>query len=159
MVTVREPHIVMPMFDTRLRFECQKCGACCSFSLKRLKIVPLELYPAEAARLSRLGYSSEFRRIKNRFFLRMDERGVCPFLTRDRLCSLRLETGWTPINCRLFPFTLYTRDGIHILTVNWEYAARVGCRGFGHGPTIAERISEYEKIAWEIDRLIETRRL
>lgn len=159
MTAAKEPHIVMPTFDTKLKFECQKCGACCSFGLKRLKIIPLELYPMEAVRLYRLGYGSEFKRIEDRFFLRMDERGVCPFLTRDKLCGLRLETSWTPVNCRLFPFTLYTGNGIHILTVNWEYAARVGCKGFGYGPTIAERMSEYEKIAWEVDQLLEARKL
>lgn len=149
--------IVIPMLDTRLRFECQMCGSCCSFGIKRLGIIPLELYPSEAVRLERLGYSSAYRTIGDRFFLKL-RRGACFFLTENRVCSLRLKTRWTPVNCRLFPFTLHAGRGVYVLTVNWKYAARVGCRGFGHGPTVAERIGEYEKMGWEIDQLVRLRR-
>lgn len=138
---------VVLRFDPNIRFECRRCGSCCSTSVEG--VIPLQLYPQEVSILRRLGYGRFIRYLDGVHYLSSKE-GHCVFLTGERLCRLRVEHSWAPVNCRLFPITVKVINGSYVLSLNWNYVSTVGCRGFGEGPTIAEHFGEVEKLLTEV---------
>jgi Fe-S-cluster containining protein len=138
-------------FDPNIRFECIKCGSCCRTAFE--DVIPLQLYPQEVSRIRRMGYRDSVAYIGQVHYLKALD-SHCIFLTDDGLCILRLKYGWSPVNCRLFPITVKLINDTFILDMNWDYSSKVGCRGFGSGPTIAERFKDIEKLLREIDEYI-----
>lgn len=138
-------------FDPNIRFECTKCGSCCRMAFKG--IIPLQLYPQEVSKIRRIGYGNSIVYMDHVHYIRAID-SHCIFLTDDNLCILRLKYEWSPINCRLFPIIVKLINDAFILNLNWDYASRVGCRGFGSGPTIAERFKDIEKLLNEVTEYV-----
>lgn len=134
-------------FDPNMRFECAKCGSCCRTTTHN--IVPLQLYPQEVSRIRDMGYRDSIAYIGRVHYIRAVN-SHCVFLTNNDLCMLRLKHKWSPVNCRLFPITVKLINDTFILNMNWKYSSKVGCKGFGLGPTIAERFKDIEELLEEI---------
>ena len=132
---------------TGLRFECTRCGGCCT---ARGEYAHVYLNPDELADLAdELGLSiREFRR---RYTFR-DEYGytqlrfpdsTCVFLERDtNRCTVY---GARPTQCRTFPFWRdLVRDG------RWTDEARALCEGVGRGPAHRREDAEARMLEMEL---------
>jgi Fe-S-cluster containining protein len=135
-----------PWYANGLRFQCQRCGACCrnhgEYAYVSLTEVELREIPAF------LGLTPEEFRARYTETepgtlptLRMD-RPACPFLTADQACAI---SPVRPMQCRTWPF--WTEN---LVRETWDGPVRECCPGIGRGPL--HPAEEVERIARENDR-------
>jgi|GEM_PF-2857668 len=127
----------VPLFDPNERFSCARCGRCCG---KGLNEWWLELLPVEVQRLRESGLLKGVRFRNGRAFLARGKEGSCVFLNEDNLCTLRIEYGWHPLGCRLFPLGVYIVNSTLFIYLNRPYARKIGCKGLGKGETLGAQI-------------------
>ena len=113
-----------------LRFECTRCGLCCT------RPGPVLFPPADLARAARFlgsspgGLARKYRMTRRDGVNVLDagEAGACPFHVEGRGCSIYRAR---PTQCRTFPFW----PEIVRRRRSWENAGR-GCEGIGRGRRI-----------------------
>ena len=118
-----------PWFSNGLRFECQRCGRCCT---NRGGYAFVYLTEADTARLAGfLGLErDEFvarhcEEVEGRVTLRTDS-PQCAFLREDRTCAVHPAR---PHQCRSWPFW---RENLEAAT--WRREIEPLCPGLGQGP-------------------------
>jgi Fe-S-cluster containining protein len=116
-----------PWFADGLRFECTRCGACCTGApgyvwVKRDEIDRLAEHRGETVE----EFSRKYvRRVGNRYSLIERPGGDCIFWDRAAGCTVYPAR---PVQCRTWPFwpeNIATEE-------DWEQVTRV-CPGSGHG--------------------------
>ena len=117
-----------PWYAAGLRFECTRCGNCCTGGEGHVWVDD-----AEAARLARfLGLTLEafvgrhLRRVGERMSLLERPGGDCEFYDRARGCTVYEAR---PRQCRTFPFW----PGFLRSVEAWQELSR-SCPGIGRGP-------------------------
>ena len=119
-----------PWYGGGLRFECTRCGNCCTGAPGTVRVTDDE----QAALARRLGLEPDaFRREYTRLLpdgeLSLVERANhdCVFWDRERGCTVYVDR---PRQCRTWPFW----RGNLASEAHWESAAE-GCPGMGSGRT------------------------
>lgn len=135
-----------PWYHKGLRFECTRCGNCCTShgDYAYVYLMPPEVEALAAhLHLETQGFLDRYcQRDEGHTILRMDA-PACPFLSEARQCSV-YEVR--PKQCRTWPFWEENLE-----PENWEGPVRDCCPGIGKGrlytPEEIER-SASETEAW-----------
>lgn len=115
-------------YDKGLRFECQRCGECCTsrgeYAYVYVNHAEREALAAHLG-LSPADFLARYCTEEDGWtVLRMD-RPECPFLTPERACGVYPAR---PVQCATWPFW---RDNLRRET--WEGAVASTCPGVGRG--------------------------
>jgi hypothetical protein len=123
-------------FDAGLRFECQRCGVCCTGDPGTIYVGPSEIDPmAGYCRLSQTRFIATYLYpFKDSYSIREDAAGCCLFF-RDGCAIYPVR----PLQCRSFPFWF-----VHLrCPARWAELQR-HCPGIGQG----RLYSKEEIMAW-----------
>lgn len=138
-----------PWFQAGLRFECQRCGACCT---SHGDYAYVYLRVAEAQKIAQF-LGREWAQFEAESLIHEDgytrlkaARGACPYLGQDHRCGIYPVR---PMQCRTWPFweENLERDA-------WEHNVRAICPGIGRGELYPA--SEIVRIAAHNERWYES---
>ncbi|HIQ32427.1 MAG TPA: YkgJ family cysteine cluster protein [Methanothermococcus okinawensis] len=116
-----------------ITYRCIKCGFCCSCKYWRIYLSYFDYLKL------REDYSHYIEDVRGSYFskrLKVGRRG-CLLLTRDNLCRIQIERGYSykPTMCKLFPFSFRVKWNGDFLLVIRHY-----CRGIRMGKCSEEMI-------------------
>jgi uncharacterized protein len=121
-----EPYDCRYFFDDGIRFECQRCGACCTGDPGVIRISEREIrmladfLEMPASDLTRM----HLRPIASGFSIAEEADGACRFYDQGcRIYPVR------PLQCRTYPFWFSRMRSLR----QWEKTLGQ-CPGIGHGP-------------------------
>ncbi len=128
-----DPYHCRYFFDAGIRFECRRCGACCTGDPGIVRISGREIRVlADFLKMSASDLTRVYLRpIASGFSIAEETDGSCRFFDQGcRIYPVR------PIQCRSFPFWFSRMRSLR----QWEKALRQ-CPGIGNGPLYSrERI-------------------
>lgn len=118
-----------PWYHNGLRFECQRCGNCCTsngeYAYVYLAPADQEALAAHLGLTVREFLARHCAEEEGHVLLRMDQ-PECPFLTPERRCAVYPAR---PKQCRTWPFWQE-----NLVRERWEGPVKAICPGIGSGP-------------------------